>query len=113
MRSKTFVHDLSKKYVQGKTLGEGSFGRVVKCINVQTNTQVAMKIVNKKKILKNPALALLMEQELEILRKTNHPHIVRHLDLVEDDVNFYIVSEIIDGGELYDYILKVKRLSER
>ena len=57
MRSKTYVADLKKKYVQGKTLGEGSFGKVVKCTNVQANTQVAMKIVNKKKIMSTPVFA--------------------------------------------------------
>lgn len=55
----------------------------------------------------------LMEQELEVLQKTDHPHIVRVMELMEDDVNFYIVSELVTGGELYDYIIKKKRLTER
>ena len=54
-----------------------------------------------------------MEQELEVLQKTDHPHIVRVMELMEDDVNFYIVSELVTGGELYDYIIKKKRLTER
>ena len=35
------------------------------------------------------------------------------MELLEDEVNFYIVSELVTGGELYDYIIKKKRLSER
>ena len=54
-----------------------------------------------------------MEQEMEVIRTTEHPHIVRHLELLEDDVNFYIVSELVRGGELYDHILQVKRFNER
>ena len=54
-----------------------------------------------------------MEQELEVLQKTAHPHIVSVYELLEDEANFYIISEIVTGGELYDHILKVKRLSER
>ena len=54
-----------------------------------------------------------MEQELEIIQDTEHPHIVKHLQLLEDDVNFYIISELVSGGELYDHILKVNRLTER
>ena len=72
-----------------------------------------MKIVNKKNAFSNPVLAKLMEQELDVLRKTHHPHIVRNLDLLEDDINYYIISELITGGELYDYILKHDRLTER
>ena len=55
----------------------------------------------------------LMEQELEVLQNTDHPHIVRVMELLEDEAKFYIVSELITGGELYDYIIKKKRLSER
>ena len=63
-----------------------------------------MKIVNKENIGKHQVLLDLMEQELEVLQKTNHPHIVRVFELLHDDVNFYIVSELITGGELYDYV---------
>lgn len=54
-----------------------------------------------------------MEQELEVLSKTDHPHIVRVFELLQDDANFYIVTELVTGGELYDHIIKVKRISER
>ena len=54
-----------------------------------------------------------MEQELEVLSKTDHPHIVRHLELYEDDKKFYILSELVRGSELCEYIMQVKRLSER
>ena len=72
-----------------------------------------MKIVNKQKVFKSPVLAKLMQQELEILQKTNHPHIVKFHELLEDDVNFYLVSELIKGIELYEHIMKAKYLSER
>ena len=54
-----------------------------------------------------------MEQELEVLSKTDHPHMVRVFELLQDDANFYIVTELVTGGELYDHIIKVKRISER
>lgn len=54
-----------------------------------------------------------MEQELEVLQNTDHPHIVRVMELLEDEIKFYIVSELVTGGELYDYIIKTKKLTER
>ena len=75
-----------------------------KVVNTQTGVTCAMKIVNKEHIGKHQVLLDLMEQELEVLQKTNHPHIVRVFELLHDDVNFYIVSELITGGELYDYV---------
>ena len=72
-----------------------------------------MKIVSKEMIGKHQVLVDLMEQELEVLQSTEHPHIVRVMQLLEDEVNFYIVSELVTGGELYDHMVKVKRMTER
>ena len=46
-----------------------------------------------------------MKQELDVLSKTDHPHIVKAYELLEDEANFYIISELIEGGELYEYII--------
>ena len=48
-----------------------------------------------------------------MLHSTDHPHIVRVFELLQDETNFYIVTELVTGGELYDHIIKVKRLNER
>lgn len=53
-----------------------------------------------------------MEQELDVLSKTDHPHIMRVFELLQDDASFYIVTELVTGGELYEYIIKVKRVNE-
>ena len=53
-----------------------------------------------------------MEQELDVLSKTDHPHMVRVFELLQDETSFYIVTELVRGGELYDHIIKVKRVSE-
>ena len=47
-----------------------------------------------------------MEQELDILQKTEHPNIVRVIELLEGPVNFYVVMELVTGGDLCGYILK-------
>ena len=47
-----------------------------------------------------------MEQELQILRKTEHPNIVRVMELLESSEHFYVVMELVTGGDLCSYILK-------
>lgn len=54
-----------------------------------------------------------MEQELQVLQDTEHPHITRVFELLHDSVNFYIVTELVAGGELYDHIVKHKRFGEK
>lgn len=46
-----------------------------------------------------------MLQELKVLANTDHPNIVRVYDLLEDEINYYIVSEIVEGGELFKLII--------
>lgn len=53
-----------------------------------------------------------MEGELDVLSKTDHPYITRVIELLEDDLNYYIISELVPGGELYDFIIKNKMFNE-
>ena len=54
-----------------------------------------------------------MANELDVLTMTDHPHIVRVIEIIEDATNFYIVSELVTGGELYGHIIQRKKLSEK
>ncbi len=45
-------------------------------------------------------------REIELMKKLNHHNIVRMLEVIEAMDRLYIVYEYIDGGELYDYIVK-------
>ena len=38
---------------------------------------------------------------------------MRIFELLEDDLHYYIVSELLEGGELYERIVKLKTFSER
>jgi len=37
-----------------------------------------------------------------------HPHIMHVNEIMEDNENYYIVTEILEGGELFDRIIDVK-----
>ena len=43
----------------------------------------------------------------------DHPHLMRIYELMEDDKFYYVISELLEGGELYDKIIQRKRFSER
>ena len=45
-----------------------------------------------------------MKYELKILEETTHPYIMRIYELLEDEIKYYIVSEYIRHGELYDFV---------
>ena len=47
-----------------------------------------------------------MRNELLVLEETSHPNIMRIYELLHDDKFFFIVSEFIRHGELYDFIVQ-------
>lgn len=47
----------------------------------------------------------LMIQELTILEDVSHPNIMRIYELLHDDKYYYIVTEFLKYGELYEYIV--------
>lgn len=47
----------------------------------------------------------LIRGELQILEDTSHPNIMRIYEILDDDKFYFIVSEFIRYGELYDYIV--------
>ena len=53
----------------------------------------------------------LFKQEIDVLSRITHPHIVSVNQLLQDEVNYYIVQELVTGGELFDYVMKMKMLS--
>ena len=49
-----------------------------------------------------------MENELQILANNSHPNIIRIVELIEDNENYYVVSELVKGGELFERLTKLK-----
>ena len=45
-----------------------------------------------------------MLNELEMLKNVVHMHIMHVVEIMEDKNNFYIVTELLEGGELFDRI---------
>ena len=94
-----------------ESLGSGSYGTVVSAIQKSTREQRAIKMINKFKLHSEEARNKIMN-EVEILRKLDHPHIVKVYEFYEDEFNLYVVMELCRGGELLDNIIKNGCLSE-
>lgn len=62
--------------------------------------------------MEHEILKTLMDNELSILEETCHPHIVSIYELLHDDKFYFIVSEFVRYGELYDYIIQSNKISE-
>jgi len=101
-------------------LGVGSTGRVKLGTHIETGFKVAIKIIAKASLLekysKDPVKQLNMNQKLEreitLMKLIQHPNIMQLYDVYETDRDLYLILEHIEGGELFDYLVKRGRLSE-
>jgi serine/threonine protein kinase len=51
--------------------------------------------------------------EIEILRHISHPNVVRILEVYETPRKYYIVTELLQGGELFGFVTKFRHISEQ
>ena len=98
-------------YIIRRTIGKGTFSKVKLGINVKTNKKVAIKILEKSKILEKEDLERIL-REMEMLKKFNHPNVIETYEISETPKSYLIIMEYCEGGELFNYIVKKENLSE-
>lgn len=98
-------------YIIGEQLGKGSYGDVFICTDKLTGQQNAVKVINKNP--KSTKQKRFIDRERSIMTKVCHPHIVRTVDVFEDQTRLAIVSEFMEGGELFAHIVDAQYFSEQ
>jgi protein kinase len=81
------------KYKIIKTLGDGTYGSVVKAVNKSTNEEVAIKKMKKKFYSWEECMAL---REIKSLRKLNHCNIVKLKEVIRVNDDLYFVFEYME-----------------
>ncbi|VEU22685.1 DEKNAAC103754 [Brettanomyces naardenensis] len=92
-----------RQYEFQETLGAGSFGTVRKAVVKRTGEEVAIKIILKSKLQGHLDV---VEREIKLMASVSHPHIVRLIDWFETKHNFYIVTQLATGGELFERLVQ-------
>ncbi|MCR5794082.1 MAG: extracellular solute-binding protein, partial [Solobacterium sp.] len=87
-------------------IGKGGMSTVFKARHIRLDTPVAIKSVRK-----DQAGDLLAE--VSILKKLNHPNLVRVIDVFEDSRLVYIVMDYIEGEDLQQVIRREKVIPEK
>ena len=89
----------------GKLLGHGTFAKVYYAKNIKTGEGVAIKVIDKEKILKGGLVAHI-KREISILRRVRHPNIVQLFEVMATKAKIYFVMEYVRGGELFNKVAK-------
>jgi len=99
------------KYEIGRTLGEGTFGKVKFAVNTETNERVAIKILDKEKIQKQN-MGEQIKKEIAVMKMVKQKHVVNLLEVLASRTKIFIVLELVTGGELFDKIVTAGRFDE-
>ncbi|XP_055910115.1 serine/threonine-protein kinase SIK2 isoform X2 [Eupeodes corollae] len=93
-----------------RTIGKGNFAVVKLARHRITKNEVAIKIIDKSQL--DTSNLQKVYREVEIMKRLDHPHIIKLYQVMETKNMIYIVSEYASQGEIFDYIAKCGRMSE-
>ena len=97
--------EFARKYnLDDKELGTGAFSRVILATSNE-GTKVAVKCISKNGELKQEDVDSLHE-EVAVLRSVDHPNIVKLYDFFDEKRYYYMAIELMEGGELFERIVK-------
>ena len=106
------MKEIAGDYLIKETIGEGTFSKVKLGINIYTGQKVAIKILNKIKLIEEEGITRVL-REIKISSELNHPNIIKIFKILEDNKYFLVVMEYCEDGELFNYIVKKNKLTER
>mmetsp|Transcript_22749 Transcript_22749/g.73166 ORF Transcript_22749/g.73166 Transcript_22749/m.73166 type:complete len:612 (-) Transcript_22749:523-2358(-) len=98
-------------YAIGHVLGEGSFGKVRIGTHIVTGEKVAIKILEKSRIVETTDIQR-VAREIKILKRNRHRNIIQLFEVLDAPNAIYLIMESADGGEMFNYIVKHRRVDE-
>lgn len=103
-------------YLVLKQLGEGANGAVYRCKNDKIGPDapvIAIKILYYIPTDAADKSVARFARERDLMREVDHPNVLKCLDYGKHAHHPYMVLEFANGGSVFDYMEKRKRLSER
>lgn len=90
----------------GRVLGEGSYSTVFLATDRQTLKEYAIKVLEKRHIIKEKKIKYVNIEKNTLNRLTEHPGIVRLYYTFQDEMSLYYVLDLCNGGELLGVLKK-------
>ncbi|KAI3783531.1 hypothetical protein L1987_42615 [Smallanthus sonchifolius] len=96
---------LMQKYEFGKMLGQGNFAKVYHGRDLESNHNIAIKVIDKEKVLK-VGLIDQTKREISVMGMVKHPNIIQLYEVMATKTKIYFAMEYAKGGELFDKVAK-------
>ena len=112
-QNKKYPNTSLQFYKYGRLIGQGAFGKVNLGLNILTGRIVAVKSFDKNNSELTGDNMKKILYETDLMKKLNHPNITKILEMFEDEKYFMIIMEYINGGNLFSFVKKRRKLSEK
>ncbi|XP_068457777.1 serine/threonine-protein kinase Chk2 isoform X1 [Clinocottus analis] len=103
---------LQEKYLLTRRIGTGVCGEVKLAFDRSSCRKFAVKIINKKNFQSEGTATRNAETEIEILQRVDHPCLIKTEDFYQTEDSYYIVLELMEGGELFNRVKSQQQLHE-
>ena len=107
-----FVKKGVKDFNFGQTLGEGSYSTVLAATDRQTLKEYAIKVLDKRHIIKEKKVKYVNIERDTLNRLTDHPGVVRLYYTFQDERSLYFVLDLCTGGELLGVLKRMTTFDE-
>ena len=111
--NKSYPETKINYYLYGRRIGQGAFGKVNLGLNVLTGRVVAIKSFKKTSVEKFKHKMKKIQYETELMKRFNHKNITKILEVFNDEEYMLIIMEYINGGNLFSFVKKRRKLSEK
>lgn len=105
--------DFHTKFHTLKMIGKGSFARVYLVQNKENGRRYAVKAFSKEYLKSQNKGKESLINEIEVMQKLNHDFVMNLEEVHESKNSIYLVLELLEGGELLNYISVQNKLSLR
>ena len=78
-------------------------------IDLKTKEQRSVKIYRKCEL--SSMRMTYVKREMNLLRRLDHPNIVKIHDIIEDETKIYCIIDLIKGQSLFEYVIQQKQMS--
>ncbi len=99
---------LQGRYRVERALGSGGFGHVYLSVDLQTNTQYAIK----EYLVSGANGKAQLEHEAQVLSQLHHPNLPAFLSAFDELGHYYVILNYIEGSDLTDYVRVVRQKNE-
>ena len=107
------TEDFASKYDLIQEIGRGGFSTVFKCKEKATEQIFAVKVIDLRPLrLRERFNPSRLRREVDIMRRLNHPNIIKFIEVFETPDHLMMVMEYCPGDELFDVILARKYYTE-